>query len=110
MRSARMRVSVLMGMLVTGLHQDDVQRSMTHASLRLDMVGESPDAGDRTLEHHGLKTVIVVKVYMGRRKHQFMVLVLHFSEHRRQVSLAMSVDVGEVCDAVPLLDLASAGA
>ena len=47
---------------------------------------------------------------MGRRKHQFMVLVLHFSEHRRQVSLAMIVDVGEVCDAVPLLDLASAGA
>ena len=87
----------------------EVKDAVTNAALGNDLLGKLTHSFYRTLEHHGLDALFVIKVGVHGRHGEVMVRVLDTRQPLREVAFMMIIDVREIGH-TRALDIAPFGA
>lgn len=75
MAVALVTVRLRSGVMIIRRDRDEIHDAVPNPSLGLDTVGEGPHRRRTSLEDHGFQTGVMIKVHVGRRYHQLMMLV-----------------------------------
>lgn len=83
-------------------HRHQVEVSVPHAAPGDELVGKLADAPERSAQHAGFKTMIVIQVNMQSGHRKIVVVVLRIGQLPGQVALVMIVDVGQNADTIAI--------
>lgn len=92
-----------MGMTYADRHQ--MKMPVTDTRLGHHRTGKGLNLIGAAAQDDGLDAIVVVKVRMGRRDCQLVVIVLHVHQSCRELALMVVVQVAERCDAGPVRTL-----
>jgi hypothetical protein len=83
---------------VAELDADQIQHAVSHAALGDHFLGELAHTLYRTLEHHGLDTLIMIQMCMHRGNRQVVMSVLNTGKSFGELTFVVIVNIGEIGD------------